>query len=78
MKPHKIRREFTDYIGAYEITAIVEEISYEDYELTILIDGEETKCLTMGSLAQCKQYTYWFVAWAGEFIDIFKNLFCIR
>ena len=78
MKPHKIVWEFTDYVGSYEISAQVEEISYEDYELTIFIDEEETKCLTMGSLAQCKQYTYWFVAWAREFVDIFKNLFCIR
>lgn len=75
MKPHKIVWEFTDYVGSYEMKALVEEISYEDYELTIFIDEEETKCLTMGSLAQCKQYTYWFVAWTREFVDIFKNLF---
>ena len=75
MKPSKIRREFTDYVGSYEITAIVVEDSFEDYTLTIYIDEETVRELTMGSLWLCKQYAYWFVEWVKEFADIIKNLF---
>ena len=74
MKPHKIIREFTDYVGSYKITAMVEEI-FESYVLTIYIDEEIVKDLTIGSLWLCKQYTYWFVEWIKEFSDIIKNLF---
>ena len=50
MKPHKIIREFTDHVGSYEITAIVEEDNFESYVLTIYVDEEIVKDLTMGSL----------------------------
>ena len=50
MKPHKIRREYKEYIGNFEFYAIVEEISYEDYELRMYVDDELIKELSMGCL----------------------------
>lgn len=74
MKQHKIVREFKDNIGAFELLAQVEELTFESYVLTIYIDERVAKDFHMGSLGQCKQYTYWFVEWAQEFARIIRNL----
>lgn len=78
MKPHKIVREFTDYIAGFEMKAIVEQLTFEDYKLTIYVDDSEIKCLSMGSLWLCKQYTYWFVEWANEITKVISRLLWIR
>lgn len=74
MKPHKIRREYKEYIGNFEFYAIVEENNFEDYELRMYVDDEPIEELSMWSLGLCKQYAYGYVKWAKLMAETISNL----
>lgn len=67
--------ELVESVNSLRVEALIEELTYEDSKLTIRIDGGKVITLSNGSVAQLKQYFYWFLRGMEEMWVVIRDTF---
>lgn len=67
--------ELVESVNSLRVEALIEELTYEDNKLTIRIDGGKVITLSNGSVAQLKQYFYWFLRGMEEMWVVIRDTF---
>ena len=68
-------RELVESINSLRVEALIKELTYEDSELTIRIEGKKVLTLSNGSVSQLKQYFYGFLRWMEEMWVVIRDTF---
>lgn len=67
--------ELVESVNSLRVEALIKELTYEDSQLTIRIDGGKVITLSNGSVAQLKQYFYGFLRWMEEMGVVIRDTF---
>lgn len=67
--------QLVESINSQTVEGYIKELTYEDSELTIRIEGAKVITLSNGSVAQLKQYFYGFLRWMEEMGIVIRDTF---
>jgi hypothetical protein len=67
--------ELVESVNSQRVEGLIKELTYEDSELTIRIEGARVITLSNGSVAQLKQYFYWFLRGMEEMWVVIRDTF---
>ena len=67
--------QLTEFVVNQTVQAFISEITYEDYQLKIYIEGKEIVSMSGASLKELKSFTYGFLRWMEEMGVVIRDTF---